>query len=358
MPAPLSALELLGQPEKTPLGAPIFLICGEDSYLLSEMANLLQGLLLKGEDAEFSLSSIDGLTTTDFKVVLRDLVTRAMFGCSKKVVRVREADKFISEHLSQLETYLEKPSRDAVLILEAKIVNSQSNFYKALLKKGYVISAKSPETRELEKWLVERAKIHKLKLTPPGAKEMLRMLGDSVGILDNELARLALIFSPDKPVGKDDISSAAGLWRTQTAWGMIDDFFAGRVREGLLQLDRLFKAGEDPIGILAQVAPTCRRLAKAARIFVHSGGNLCRSAQEQKRKMREALIKIKTPPFLIDKSIEQLSALGLSRADAISDRLVAADLAMKGSSRADTKVILQKFLIELGHPNLRNKPPF
>ncbi len=355
----LSALELLGRPEKTPLGAPVFLICGEDSYLLSETANLLQSLLLKGEDAEFSLTSFDGTSpNTDFKTVQRDLATRAMFGGSKKVVRVRDAEKFISSYLDRLEAYLKEPSRDAVLILEAKNVSPQSNFFKAVSKKGCVISAKVPESRELEKWLVQRAKSRGIKLTAAGAKEMIRMLGDSVGILDNELARLALIFPPDKSVDKDEISSSAGSWRTQTAWGMIEHFFAGRVREGLIQLDRLYKAGEDPIGILAQVAATCRRLAKAARIFIHGGGPLCRSAQEQKKRMREALIKVKTPPFLIDKSVDQLSSLGLSRADSLCDRLVTADLAMKGNSRADPKVILQKFLIELGHPDLRNKRPF
>ncbi|MBO7679149.1 MAG: hypothetical protein J6S75_05720 [Thermoguttaceae bacterium] len=71
-----------------------------------------------------------------------------MFGGSKKVVRVRDAEKFISSYLDRLEAYLKEPSRDAVLILEAKNVSPQSNFFKAVSKKGCVISAKVPEYLE------------------------------------------------------------------------------------------------------------------------------------------------------------------------------------------------------------------
>ncbi len=183
----------------------------------------------------------------------------------------------------------------------------------------------------------------------------MEIVGPQLGRLDQETAKLSLLVVPpsDKPAEKATrpaittqlVEQAVGGWRAKTAWEMIDAAASGHAREALVQLDRLILAGENPIGLLAQMASPLRRLAAATRII--------RSAQAERRRVpvRAALEEagVSKWPKAMDKAEAQLRQLGARRAGKLYDWLLEADLALKGvsSSPGRARLVLEQLIVKM-----------
>lgn len=343
----LSALDVLNDPALV-AESPLVIVFGDDAFLASETVRTLQNRLLAGDDSEFSLTVFDG--GIDFPNVLRELSTRAMFGSETRVVRVADADRFASNFGPDLEDYLDKPSKSATLILSMSVCAANTRLYKKTSEKGLLIDARSPTAAQLSPWLVRRARSnHQMKLSSDAAAALLDLIGPEPGLLENEMARLALSVPSGETVSAEQVRERVGAWRLRKVWDMIDAFLAGQAAEGLRQLDLLLASGENPVAILAQSAATLRRFAAATRLFIEA-------EQTGKRvNLAQILQEAQIPPFAVKKSAEQMIQLGRARGDALLDRLLETDIALKGGSRSDGRLILEHFFIELAHPALKKR---
>ena len=66
-----------------------------------------------------------------------------------------------------------------------------------------------------------------------------------------------------------------------------------------------------------------------------------------------ALDKVGVPPFVKAKTSEQIKKLGSQRARALIKNLLQADLDMKGASRSDPRAILERFVVQISHPQMK-----
>ena len=143
------------------------------------------------------------------------------------------------------------------------------------------------------------------------------------------------------------VSDHVGSWRLRKVWDLVDALLAGNIPEGFRQLDLLLAAGETPIGILAQMSPTLRKLGLATHYFL----DVARSGRRVTP--HDAVLAAKFPPFVAKKAEDQMKRLGRVRGEKILSLLLQADLDMKGASRLDPRLILEKLMIELASPALR-----
>ena len=99
---------------------------------------------------------------------------------------------------------------------------------------------------------------------------LVEMVGPELGLLDQELAKLALMAGNDKKITPEMVQKMVGGWRAKTTWEMLDLALDGNVAEALRQIDRLLASGEAPIGLLAQISASLRRLAAATRLILQA----------------------------------------------------------------------------------------
>src|ERR1700722_13193099 len=164
---------------------PVAALVGSDCFLqLSALAELLR---LLPPDAQ--RTDVEG-ETVELSDVLDELRTLAMFGGGKAVV-VRNAEEFITRYRSQLEDYVEKPSDSAILILRAEKLPANQRIYKLIQKVGRIENCEAP--KDVTKWIADRGRAaHKLNVAPDAARVLADNIGNDLGRLDNELAKLAL----------------------------------------------------------------------------------------------------------------------------------------------------------------------
>lgn len=336
----VTAVDYLRNPEKF-APAPVVILFGDEPFLRSEVFKVFRDRLLGEEDAEFSLTVYDG-GSARFSDVFRELSTRPMFGGSVRLVRIVDADPFVSESSAQLEDYLDAPVESGILLLQMKTLASTTRLYKKMAQKGLLVDSRLPDIGALSSWLRDWAKKrHNISMTSNAAPLLIDLIGSEPGILDSELARLVLLAPADGKITPEFVSLHVGSWRLRKVWDLVDAVLAGNLPEGLRQLDLLLASGETPIGIVAQMSPTLRKLAAATLFYLDAERNGRRIT------VADAVRAAKFPPFILEKAGDQMKRLGRARGEKLPGRLLQIDLDMKGATRVNPRTVLEEFLVEL-----------
>ena len=341
----LHALDYIDKPDAYP-PKPVCVIHGDDAYLKRAVLKSLRKQALGGEEGEFSLSVVAG---KDAKLVdvLDELSTVSMFGPADRLVIIEEADEFVSKHRPNLEAYADKAVHHGVLALEVKTFPATTKLAKKLAKTGLVIEAKSPPPARLKKWLTRQAKQeHGTTLDKEALEVLMELVEPEVGLLDQQVARLALMTGEDRTITADLVQQQVGSWRTKTTWDMIDAIAEGNAQSALLQLDRLMLAGEVPIALLGQIASTLRRFATATRLVERA------ELAGRRPNLRGVLEESGFKPFVLKKAEAQLRQIGRERGKKLHRWLLELDLALKGESSSPTRarLALEELIVQLSKP--------
>jgi DNA polymerase III subunit delta len=337
----LHALEYLAKPDKH-APRPVTAIYGNEAFLRRQTILKLREAALGGEEGDFSFTSVEG-DKAQWHDVREDLATLAMFG-GQRLVLVEEADDFVAKYRSELEDYVNQARRAGVLALELTSFPANTRLYKMVAAEGLAIDCSTPAPAKLTKWLIDWANhFHRTSLSQASAETLVEIVGPELGLLDQEIAKLAQIAGNEK-ITPEMVSKYVGGWRAKTTWEMLDAALDGKVREAIQQLDRLLSSGEQPIGILAQISATLRRFAAATRLILlaETGG--------RRIPLSQSLQRAGVKPFVMQKAERQLRRLGRNRGEKLYQWLLEADLDLKGNSALPTRLILERLIIRLAAP--------
>jgi DNA polymerase-3 subunit delta len=189
-------------------------------------------------------------------------------------------------------------------------------------------------------------------VTRDAAELLIELSGPIFGILDMDLAKLALFVTAGQKVTAKLVQEAIGGWRAQTTWDLVDAAAAGDAGEALVQLDRLLHSGEHPLALLGSISWSLRRYAAATRIF--------QAAERRGHRMplKEALTQAGVrdwPLGTLKKAEERLMQLGRVRAGKLYQWLLETDLALKGSHshEARGRIALEMLILKMARKSLQ-----
>jgi DNA polymerase-3 subunit delta len=337
-----SALDFLATPDKFELAC-LCAVFGDEAFLKREVLAVIRRQVLGDSEGEFSLTTFAG-PATQLRDVLDALATVSLFGSGRRLVIIEDADSFVTQYRGELEDYVARPAKSGVLVIEVGSWPSNTRLAKAVAASGLAIQCKSPNERQIKSWLVRRAKaVHNVRLDASAADALLELLPPELGLLAQEIDKLALVADEQRAVDTTLVHENVGGWRTRAVWDLVDDAAEGRAADALMQLDRLVSSGEKPHGILPQMASSLRKFDTATRLI--------ESAEADRRvlPLREALAQTGMPPFKLSDAERQLRHIGRSRAKQLTGWLLAADLAIKSHNSADgrARIELERLIAKL-----------
>jgi DNA polymerase-3 subunit delta len=211
---------------------PVYALVGSDSFLqLRRLETILREM-----PGDAQRSDMDG-ERCELAEVLDELRSFAMFGGSK-LVCVRNADAFLTRFRESLEEYVAAPSEAATLVLRLNSLPSNQRIYKAIAKVGEIVDCNPPKLKDLPNWIVSQAAVHKVRIDNEAARLLGDYVGDDLGRLDNELAKLA-ISAPGGRIGPAEVRGGVSFQREQEMWDMTGELAAGRSAEALRRWRRL-----------------------------------------------------------------------------------------------------------------------
>lgn len=330
---------------------PMCAVIGEDRFLKRlTLARIRQELTEDGAAQEFG-------PKTPWRDISDELSTLSLFSDGPRIVVIQDAEDFVKDNRPQLEALAADPKLSGCLVLDLKNLASNTRIYKAIVETGQIVDCNPPQTKRgktsyvdesrLCEWIREWGKSTHNVIVKRGAdEELLGLVGPELGILDQDLAKLALFCEPGEEVTVELVRKVVGGWRAKTTWDLFDAALDGDAADALLQLERLLQFGEAPQMILGGLLWSLRRFANAAHIIMEA------EAAGRKMGLPMALEQAgfrKWPQGAMQRAEKQIRQLGRDRAGALYDRLLRLDLSMKGThaSPARSRWALEQFILSL-----------
>jgi DNA polymerase III subunit delta len=300
-------------------------------------------------------SRYDG-PSTDWRDLRDELRTASLFDTGSRVIVVDRADDFISKYRAELEAYAANPANTSKLILVARSLPANTRLAKIIAESGLQIVCELPEKGTKRKtvdqgkvvdWLVRYArKTHSLSIDKGVMQAIFEIVGDNLGLIDQELAKLAVYVEGGTPATKKHVDEIVGGWRARTTWDLMDAITERKPAEALTQLARLLVGGEQPQMIFGALSWWFRRFAVATQHVEWQ------ERQGKKANLEEALLAggfRKFPPEPFQAAQAQLRRLGRSRAQRLFRDLLSIDLRLKGSHAAPDRArrLLETLIVDL-----------
>lgn len=315
---------------------PVVALFGSERFLKLEILKSLPGVDSESsEDADgVELTRVRG-KDADLRSICDELQTVSMFG-DKRVVLIDEADEFIKTYRTGLEKYLANPATGSLLILDVNTWQKNTKLFKAVAKIGINAECNELKGAPLSKWIIDQAKsVHEKSMNKQTASLMIELTGNSLGLLQQELDKVAALVGDNSEITLDDVTKVVGGWRIETTWVMLDAIRDGDVGAALNNLNKLILAGEAPLRILGGMVFTFRKYADAAE--------LARITRDLSGSLRKAGVF----PQAVPAAEKYLKRLGFAKASQILQMLVEADTNLKGGSRVDPHMQLEKLFVQL-----------
>jgi DNA polymerase-3 subunit delta len=335
---------------KPKLGRGTIAVFGNDWFLRHQALKIL--IEATGVD-QAAVKNRDG-DEIKWRDVHDDLASRSLFDDGGlRVTVVQQADDFVAKNRVQLEKWAESASDDALLILEMDSLPANTKLYKQIADKGTVVKCSAPikarskdtvDEKAVQAWLLGWGKRqHGVQLSIPQADVLLERIGFIFGLLDTELAKLALFAGPDQKIENAIVHELVGGWRTKTVWEIADQIADGKIATAMEQLDRLFAGGQNAVGIMAQLSWYFRRFGMAAH---------CIEQAERFGKrpvIGEALQQAGFYPYVLADAEKKLRRIGRVRAKQLLTWLRELDLQLKGSHSQDNRArsAVEQFVLRL-----------
>lgn len=201
------------------MAKPVYALVGPDSFLQLQKLSAIAKQL----PADAQRVDADG-ERAELADVLDELRSFAMFGGAKLVV-VRDADAFITRFRESLENYVASPADSGTLVLRLNALDKRQRIYKAILATGSIEDCNPPT--DVARWIAQHGRAaHGVTLNPDAARLLAELVGNDLGRLDGELAKLAL-HSDDGKVTTDQVAASVAFQREQEIKEMTADLAVG-----------------------------------------------------------------------------------------------------------------------------------
>jgi DNA polymerase-3 subunit delta len=299
----------------------VVVIYGGEPMLIREHFDTLRAAL-EAEHGPIEPKVFDG-KTCQLADVLDELRTLGLMS-SHSLVVVDDADQFVKDergYRSAIMRYVEKPCDSGTLVLRGTQWN-RGNLDKAIAKVGTIIKCEPLKHREASSWLTARAtQVHKVRLDPKAATMLVERVGCSLGLLDGELAKLAVSIGGEagQTIGVDAVEALVGRGSDEQAWAvqeqMIATLMSGRAGPAIEKLHEVVELAGHARELVSWAAmDLCRKLHHAAVLASSGQGDaaICERLRIWPFDRRK--------PFM-----DAARRVGARRAAALLDRAVAAD---------------------------------
>jgi len=251
-------------------GELIYVIAGTDNSLVNYQSHELLDKLLEPSQRATGFFDAEAASASPQEVF--DELRTAPFLTDKRVVRIKDADEFISRNRPLLEKYFDNPCPTGRLILTVNSWDSRTKLAKKLPKAGKLINVAPPSRKELPYRLMEYAKdAYGKNINQAAAVLLIELAGDELTRLYSEIDKLALYVGDQDTITPKHIESLTGHNRLFNAFAVIDAIIAGDAAAAIERLRGMFEADKSTeYTVVGAFAYHIRRMFNA-RVLLDKG---------------------------------------------------------------------------------------
>ncbi|PKM92929.1 MAG: DNA polymerase III subunit delta [Elusimicrobia bacterium HGW-Elusimicrobia-4] len=253
--------------------SPVYLFYGVEDYLKNETVTRLENILIEPDmhDLNYSVFHLPSknekqseATTgiTEKNVVLENALSSAdslPFISDKKMVVIKNIHKLFESQDELLKKYIEKPHLSTCLVLVGGDKLPKREVFRKIEKLHPTVNFYNLSGGQICSWIIEYAKTFDKIISSDGAEEILKITGNNLFYIKNEIDKLILYVGNNSEIEMNDIENCCGHFRENTVFELMPALAEKNTETAIKMLANLFNSGEDEYMILAQVADRYRK---------------------------------------------------------------------------------------------------
>lgn len=317
--------------------APAYLVKGGDPSLVADAGRRLVERLVGDGDHALLVEWFDA-DGDDGSVPVVDACLTAPFFTDRRIIVVRDAGAWTSEHAGRVAEYLADPLATTVLVLLAGGGTLVPKLSKAVKDAGgELIDAEPPrQDRARSSWLVDQLKDAPLRVDAAAGRLLLEHLGEDMGRLPGILATLVGAYGEGARIGTAELAPHLGDAGGVAPWALTDAIDRGDDGAALAVLHRMMGGGDrHPLVVMATLH---RHFANMARL---DGSGVASEAEAAQ------VLGLKGSTFPARKALSQARRLGSAAIREALVLLADADLDLRGNKEWPDELIMEVLVARL-----------
>ncbi len=313
---------------------PVYLLWGDERYLLQQTVSDLETALAPGGEAALNLERLDGDAAQPEDVVMA--ATTTSFFYERKLVIVKNAPWFsikrkagaangeesagATGNADCLLSYLAQPEESTCLVFilpEGENAAKTLKTVKAVQKVGDLVQFQPLKDESLQMWLRQAFRDRGQKLTLEAGRELVARSGNDLTLLSAEIEKISSYAQGRSEITAADIQAVGSTNVQATLFQLVDAAVAGNAKRSKECLeDILLKEG--PYGVIPILAGRFRFMLLILDMKKHGRG-LSEIMRETKQRSE----------WYVEKTLRQAQTLGVERLKTALRILLQADVKTK-----------------------------
>ena len=324
---------------------PVYLLTGSDRPKIETAVRRLR--------AHFSPEAVEVLSAVDASGESAAALCNAgsLFGDARLVI-VEEVDGrregdgrrkggWKAADVDAVASYLRSPAPDTVLALVGEDVKRSTALWKACAKSGSVLEY-AVEKKELPRWVADQFRQRGVEAEPEACAALVQLVGDDLHALSSEVDKLAT-WAAGEPIGEREVEVLTPAAADAPTFTLTDAWAAHDAAGALGASETIFEREARP------------RRDTAARLAGALGSHLGRLRQVKRLaadgvRPKDAAAKLKLHPYYASKLFSQADGFSPDDLETAAVRLADLDGALKGKSRLQPDLEVQRALVDLTRP--------
>ncbi len=204
----MEASKILGDLKKG-IYHPVYFLSGEEAYYIDLISNYIEEHALDEGGKAFNQVILYG-KEVDFKAVV-DNARQFPMMAERRVIIVKEAQEMRS--LNQLQSYVENPSEQTVLVInfKHKKFDKRTKFAQAVKAKSILLETKKIYENKLPGYIQQIVQEKNLKISPKAVSLLAEYIGTNLSKINNELGKLDLRLEDGETITPEHIQEYVGI---------------------------------------------------------------------------------------------------------------------------------------------------
>jgi len=218
---------------------PLYLLYGDEEFLISQALEAVQKATLKGIPADFNFNLYYG-KDTDTQRILESANTLPMMA-ARRLVILKDAHEVKEAGLERLVKYAEKPSPSTVLIMAGGAMGTKKKLLAAVKKNGLVLELRPLYDRQLRPWI--KGEVLRLGKTigEDGIDILIDMVGDNLREIHSELIKVSIYIGTRERITLEDLQAIISDVSLDTVFEFTDAVGQRDIGRALLQLSKMLE---------------------------------------------------------------------------------------------------------------------
>lgn len=274
---------------KTNQFKPVYLICGEETYLCKQAKDKLKNALSSPDDT-MNYSYYEGKKINLSEVA--DLAMTLPFFQEKRLLILEESGLFKNSPDDMVALISNLPDTTCMVFVESE-VDKRSRLYKAVQKYGYVANLNTPDEKTLMVWISSILKQEKKQIKESVLRYFLERTGTDMEHVKQELDKLCAYILDREEITIEDVQAITTQITTSKIFDMLEAIVKGNQQVAIDYYYDLLALKEPPMRILSLLV---RQFNLILQITQMDNCSIPRS---------EIARQVSIPSFVVGKYLEQ-----------------------------------------------------